>query len=58
MSICVNSHCLMLEVLRYIALNALKTVQKIKAMLQMSKIHYIDFNALKAMYVKGVEDVL
>ena len=48
----------MLEVLRYIALNALKTVQKIKAMLQMLKIHYIDFNALKAMYVKGVEDVL
>ena len=50
MSICVNAHCLMLEVLRYIALN---TVQKIKAM---SKIHYTDFNALKAMYVKGVED--
>ena len=44
----------MLEVLRYIALNALNTVQKIKAMSKMSKIH---FNALKAMYVKGVEDV-
>ena len=28
--ICVNAHCLMLEVLRYIALNALNTVQKIK----------------------------
>ena len=28
----------MLEVLRYIALNALNTVQKIKAMLKMSKI--------------------
>ena len=54
MSICVNAHCLMLEVLRYIALNALNTVQKIKAMSKMSKIH---FNALKAMYVKGVEDV-
>ena len=54
MSICVNAHCLMLEMLRYIALNALNTVQKIKAM---SKIHYTDFNALKAMYVKGVEDV-
>ena len=54
MSICVNAYCLMLEVLRYIALNALNTVQKIKAM---SKIHYIDFNALKAMYVEGVEDV-
>ena len=25
-SICVNAHCLMLEVLRYIALNALNTV--------------------------------
>ena len=38
MSICVNAHCLMLEVLRYIALNALNTVQKIKAMLKMSEI--------------------
>ena len=38
MSICVNAHCLMLEVLKYIALNALNTVQKIKAMLKMSKI--------------------
>ena len=56
MSICVNAHCLMLEVLRYIALNALNTVQKIKAMLKVLKIHYTDFNALKAMYVKGVED--
>ena len=54
MSICFNAHCLMLEVLRYIALN---TVQNIKAMLKMSKIHYTDLNALKAMYVKGVEDV-
>ena len=57
MSICVNAHCLMLEVLRYIELNALNTVQKIKAMLEMSKIHYTDFNALKAIYVEGVEDV-
>ena len=38
MSICVNAHCLMLEVLRYIALNALNTVQKIKAMSKVSKI--------------------
>ena len=38
MSICVNVHCLMLEVLRYIALNALNTVQKIKAMSKRSKI--------------------
>ena len=44
----------MLEVLRYIAMNALNTVQKIKAML---KICYTDFNALKAMYVEGVKDV-
>ena len=41
----------MLEVLRYIAMN---TVQKIKAM---SKIHDMEFNALNAMYVEGVEDV-
>ena len=54
MSICVNAHCLILEVLRHIALNALNIVQKIKAML---KIHYADFIALKVMYVKGVEDV-
>ena len=54
MSLCANAHCLMLEVLRYIALKALNTVQKIKAM---SKIHYTNFNALKAMYVKGIEDV-
>ena len=44
----------MLEVLSYIALNALNTVQKTKAM---SKIHYMEFNALNAMYVEGVEDV-
>ena len=37
-SICVNAHCLMLEVLRYIALNALNTVQKIKALSKMLKI--------------------
>ena len=42
MSICVSAHCLMLEVLRYIALNALNTVKKIKAMskiLQIDKVH-------------------
>ena len=44
----------MLEVLRYVALN---TVQKIKAMSKVSKIHYMDFNALNAMYVEGVEDM-
>ena len=38
MSICVNAHCLMLEVLRYIALNALNTVQKIKAMSKIDKV--------------------
>ena len=36
MSICVNAHCLMLEVLRYIALNALNTVQK---MSKIDKVH-------------------
>ena len=39
MPICVNAHCLMLEVLRYIALNALNTVQKIKAMSKIDKVH-------------------
>ena len=36
----------MLEVLRYIALNALNTVQKIKAMLKMSKIDQIHLRAV------------
>ena len=45
-SICANVHCLMLEVLRYIALNTLNTVQKIKAMLKMSKIDKV--------HIKGV----
>ena len=39
MSICVNAHCLMLEVLRNIALNALNTVQKIKAMSKIDEVH-------------------
>ena len=43
MSICVNAHCLMLEVLRYIALD---TVQKIKAMSKMSKIDQIHLRAV------------
>ena len=38
MSICVNAHCLMLEVLGYIALNAFNIAQKIKAMSKMLKI--------------------
>ena len=46
MPICVNAHCLMLEVLRYIALN---TVQKIKAMLKMSKMSKID-----KVHIRGV----
>ena len=44
--ICVNAHCLMLEVLRYIALNALNTVQKIKAMSKMSKIDNVHLRAV------------
>ena len=44
--ICVNAHCLMLEVLRYKALNALNTVQKIKAMSKMSKIDQIHLRAV------------
>ena len=54
MSICVNAHFLMLEVLRYIALNALNTVQKIKAMSKIDKVHIRGCNA---MYVKDVGDV-
>ena len=46
MSICVSAHCLMLEVLRYIALNALNTVQKIKAMSKMSKIDKVHLTAV------------
>ena len=46
MSICVNAHCLMLKVLRYIALNALNTVQKIKAMSKMSKIDKVHIRGL------------
>ena len=47
MSICVNAHCLILEVLRYIALNALNTVQKIKAMLKMSKIDKVHIRGVR-----------
>ena len=53
MSICVNAHCLMLEVLRYIALNALNTVQKIKAMSKMSKIDKVHIRGCNAMYVEN-----
>ena len=45
--ICVNAHCLMLEVLRYIALNALNTVQKIKAMSKMSKIDKVHIRGVR-----------
>ena len=44
MSICVNAHCLMLEVLRYIALN---TVQKIKAMSKMLKIDKVHIRGVR-----------
>ena len=47
MPICVNAHCLMLEVLRYIALNALNTVQKIKAMSKMSKIDKVHIRGVR-----------
>ena len=47
MPICVNAHCLMLEVLRNIALNALNTVQKIKAMLKMSKIDKVHIRGVR-----------
>ena len=38
----------MLEVLSYIALNALNTVQKTKAMSKMSKIHYMEKKVLES----------
>ena len=47
MPICVNAYCLMLEVLRYIALNALNTVQKIKAMSKMSKIDKVHIRGVR-----------
>ena len=47
MPICVNAHCLMLEVLRYITLNALNTVQKIKAMSKMSKIDKVHIRGVR-----------
>ena len=47
MSICVNAHCLMLEVLTNIALNALNTVQKIKAMSKMSKIDKVHIRGVR-----------
>ena len=53
---CVNAPCLMLEVLKYIALNALNTVQQIKSMSKMSKIDKVHIRGCKAMYVKDVED--
>ena len=46
-SICVNAPCLMLEVLKYIALNALNTVQKIKAMSKMSKIDKVHIRGVR-----------
>ena len=52
MSICVNAHCLMLEVLRNIALNALNTVQKIKAMSKMSKIDKVHIRGVRLLMSK------
>ena len=51
-SICVNAHCLMLEVLRYIPLNALNTVQKIKAMSKMSKIDKVHIRGVMLCMLK------
>ena len=52
MSICVNAHCLMLEVFRYIALNALNTVQKIKAMSKMLKIDKVHIRGVMLCMLK------
>ena len=65
MSICVNGHSLIFEVLRYIALNALNTVQKIEAMsccgvmlcmskmLKMGKEHTHTFWLITSLILKG-----
>ena len=42
----------MLEVLRYIALNALNTVQKFKAMLKMSKIDKVHIRGVRLCMLK------
>ena len=55
MSICVNAHCLMLEVLRYIALNALNIVQKIKAMSMMLKIDKVHIRSVMLCMLKMSE---
>ena len=52
MSVCVNVHCLMLEVLRNIALNAVNTVQKIKAMSKMSKIDKVHIRGVRLCMLK------
>ena len=51
-SICVNAPCLMLEVLKYIALNALNNVQKIKAMSKMSKIDKVHMRGVMLCMLK------
>ena len=54
-SICVNTHCLMLEVWRYIAyitLNAFNCTYKD----QSNVTNATDFNALIAMYVEDIKD--
>ena len=54
--ICVDAHCLMLEVLRYIALNALNTVQKDQSNVEDVKDRSNTPKGCNAMYVGDVED--
>ena len=56
MPICVDAHCLMLEVLRYIALNALNAVQKIKHNVQDVEDRSNTPKGCNAMYVGDVKD--
>ena len=59
MSICVNTHCLMLEVLRYISyitLNALIVYMQRSKQCQRCQRYATDFNALIAMYAEDIED--
>ena len=56
MPICVNAHCLMLEVLRYIALNALNYCTKDQSNVEDVEDRSNTPKGCNAMYVGDVED--
>ena len=57
MSICVSAHCLMLEVLRYIALNALNTVQINQSNVKDVEDTLYRFQSIKGYVCRGVKEV-